>query len=70
MDAPFDLRPVFREHWPSYGPDWDRAIDMGIDVSLIEYNLSLTPEQRILRLHHAQQMVELLRSAMERAEHT
>lgn len=69
MDAPVDLRPVFREHWPSYGPDWDRAIEFGIDVALVEHSLSLTPEQRLMRMHRASQAVAMLRAGMERARH-
>lgn len=49
MDDPFDLRPFFREHWPSYGPEWDRAVELGIDISELERNLSLTPEERLLQ---------------------
>lgn len=67
MDAPIDLRPVFREHWPSYGPDWDRAIELGIDVAQLERNLSLTPEQRLLLHHHRRQLLKLLRAALARA---
>lgn len=31
---------------PSYGPDWDAAIEYGVDISLIEHALSLTYEER------------------------
>lgn len=44
-----------RERLPSHGPDWDAAIEYGIDVSLLLENLALTPGQRLERL---QQMVE------------
>ncbi|MFY0535951.1 hypothetical protein [Nannocystis pusilla] len=66
MDAPIDLRPVFRAHWPSYGPDWDRAIELGIDVAQLERNLALTPEQRLLNHQRARQAVQLLRAGMKR----
>lgn len=66
VDAPIDLRPVFREHWPSYGPDWDRAIDLGIDVAQLERNLALTPEQRLLNHQRARQAVKLLRAGFAR----
>ncbi len=45
-----DLRPVLRRVYPSYGPEWDAAIDFGIDVGQIEHNLSLTPTERLLQL--------------------
>lgn len=32
------------------GPAWRAAIDAGIDVTLIERNLELTPEQRVAQL--------------------
>jgi len=66
VDAPNDLRPVFRAHWPSYGPDWDRAIELGIDVAQLERNLSLTPEQRLLNLQRARQALQSLRAGMVR----
>lgn len=31
---------------PSYGPDWDAAIEFGVDISLIEHSLSLSFEER------------------------
>ena len=35
---------------PDDHPDWIRALELGIDVRLLEHNLRLTPEQRILQL--------------------
>lgn len=66
VDAPIDLRPVFRAHWPSYGPDWDAAIELGIDVAALERNLALTPEQRLLNHQRARQALQLLRAGMKR----
>ncbi len=34
----------------SYGPEWDAAVEFGIDVSLIESNAELTPAERIQEL--------------------
>lgn len=45
----------------SYGPDWDAAIAYGIDVSLLERNLALTVEERILQLDAMTRLRELLR---------
>ena len=39
-----------RAAFPSYGPDWDAAIDYGIDVSLLLENLMLTPTERLQQL--------------------
>lgn len=49
VDDETDRRVVLRR-LPSYGPDWDAAIEYGIDVAQTELNLALTPEQRILQL--------------------
>lgn len=45
----------------SYGPDWDAAVAWGIDVSLLERNLALTVEQRLLQLQAMARLYELLR---------
>ena len=39
-----------RSRRPSYGPEWDAAVEFGIDVSLIESNAELTPAERIQEL--------------------
>jgi hypothetical protein len=49
--------------YPSYGPDWDRAVELGVDVSLLDENLSLTPAQRLERLEQLLNEVEALRKA-------
>lgn len=46
MAFPSELRAAF----PSYGPDWERAVEAGIDVSLLEENLAATPLERLQRL--------------------
>lgn len=52
--------------FPSYGPDWDRAVEMGIDVSLLLENLSLTPTQRLQRLQELVDATAELRAAVSR----
>jgi hypothetical protein len=47
MEIDSGHRPLPR---PDDHPDWVRALEMGIDVTLLEENLRLTPEQRILQL--------------------
>ena len=42
---------------------WQAAIDYGIDVSQIEYLLTLTPEERIIRHDQALELVRALREA-------
>ncbi len=32
------------------GPAWRAAVDAGIDVTLIEHNLALTPDERLRQL--------------------
>lgn len=58
-----DLRPVWREQYPSSGPAWDRAIEMGIDPAQLLHNLSLTPMERILQLHEMTKTYERLHGA-------
>lgn len=43
-------RPIAGSCCPSDGPDWDAAIEYGIDVAQTGLNLALTSEQRILQL--------------------
>lgn len=52
-----------REHLPSYGPDWDRAIDFGVDVTLLLENLALSPAERLKRLQQVVEFHSLLRNA-------
>lgn len=61
MAFPHELSAAF----PSYGPDWDRAVAMGIDVSLLLENLSLTPGQRLAQLEALLNEVDALRRAVK-----
>ena len=51
---------------PSYGPDWDAAIEFGIDVSLIEVNLSHSYEERFAHSLEMTRFIEELDAARER----
>ncbi len=66
------LRVAFPEEltaaFPSYGPDWDRAVQLGIDVSLLLENLALTPEQRLDRLERLVRETDELRAAVQVAD--
>jgi len=57
----FDQAAMLRAAFPSYGPDWEAAIDYGIDVSLLLYKLELTPTERLRQLEGGQQLVAALR---------
>ena len=49
MPTEYDLPP----RWPpalAVDPDWTAAIDMGVDVVLLEANLRLSPADRIRQL--------------------
>ena len=49
---------------PANHPDaWQAAIDYGIDVSQLEYLLTLTPEERLLRHEQALTLVRAARQA-------
>ncbi len=71
MDEGIDQRQALKAAFPSYGPDWDAAIDYGIDVSLLERNLALTVEERLEQLHTMTRLYELLHPdrAARDAEH-
>jgi hypothetical protein len=46
---PYDVPPA----WPrslATDPDWQAAIEMGIDVFLLEANLALSPAERVRQL--------------------
>lgn len=45
----------------SFGPDWDAAIEAGIDVHLLLENLELTPTERIEQLQRMTELYEALR---------
>lgn len=47
------------------GPAWRAAIAHGIDVSLLEANLSLTPTERLLQLQNMLLLFEAARAAGE-----
>jgi hypothetical protein len=59
---PEELRAAF----PSYGPNWDRAVELGVDVSLLDENLSLTPGQRLAQLEQLLVETEALKRATRR----
>jgi hypothetical protein len=49
MQPGYDIPPL----WPpvlAADPDWRAAIEMGVDVFLLEGNLRLTPAERIRQL--------------------
>jgi hypothetical protein len=51
-----------QEEQPSRGgPEWEAAIAFGIDVSLLEHNLSLTPTERLEQLQRMTELYEFLR---------
>ncbi|HVP10104.1 MAG TPA: hypothetical protein VMV94_02840 [Phycisphaerae bacterium] len=51
---------------PCYGKAWQAAIDFGIDVSQIEYLLTLTPTERLQRHEQALGLVRAMREAGRR----
>jgi tRNA A-37 threonylcarbamoyl transferase component Bud32 len=56
-----DPRELLRQAFPSYGPGWDAAIEAGVDVSLLEENLRLTPTERLEQLQRMTELYEALR---------
>ena len=51
---------------PDAGPEWRAAMEAGIDMSLLEASLKLTPEQRLAEL---QQVVNFLLEIQEAGSH-
>ena len=49
------------------GPEWQAAIDFGIDVALLEENLLLTVSERFEQLLSMTRFVEALELAREKA---
>lgn len=64
MAYPHELKAAF----PSYGPGWDAAVELGIDVSLVLENLSLSPSERLARLEALLDEVDALKAAVKRPE--
>ena len=46
MAFPDELKAAF----PSYGPDWDKAVNEGVDVSMLLENLRLSPWERVRKM--------------------
>jgi hypothetical protein len=46
---------------PDAGPAWRKACEMGMDMSLIECNLEMTPWERLLQNDNALNFIEQLR---------
>lgn len=51
---------------PDSGPAWFEAMAAGIDMSLVEANLRLTPWERLLENDRALALVEALEAAQDR----
>lgn len=62
-----DTRQLQRAATPSYGPNWDAAIEAGVDVALLDANAQMTPEQRLEQLQRTLDMLYELRKGMDEA---
>lgn len=51
----------------SYGPDWDAAVAYGLDMTLIEVSIAMTPGQRAERLQSLLIQMAELREAFSAA---
>lgn len=51
-----DRRAWMRQALPDYGPDWQAAIEMGVDVVELDVRLHWTPDQRLRALCAMQAM--------------
>ena len=43
---------------PSYGPEWDAAIELGVDVTMILHNLERSPGQRLAQAAQHQRFID------------
>jgi hypothetical protein len=50
---------------PDAGPEWRAACDYGLDMSLVEHALQLTPEQRLEEHQHALDLLLEIEAARE-----
>jgi hypothetical protein len=53
---------------PSYGADWDSAIELGVDVTLILRNLELTPHERLRQAAQHQHFIDAVQRRTVPAE--
>ena len=53
---------------PSSGPAWDAAIEFGIDVTLLEHNLGLTPCERMQQAAQHLRFIEAVQQRTVPAE--
>lgn len=53
-DSPIDAA----RSLPSYGPEWDAAIELGVDVTMILHNLELSPQQRLEQAARHQRFID------------
>jgi hypothetical protein len=42
----------------SYGPEWDAAIELGVDVAMILHTLGLSPQQRLEQAARHQRFID------------
>jgi hypothetical protein len=66
-----DLRGVYNLIMPEndvpHPIDVQRSTDGGLDIEQLEYNLSLTPEQRIIQYMQWMEFVEMVREGSRKA---
>jgi uncharacterized NAD-dependent epimerase/dehydratase family protein len=43
---------------PSHGPEWDAAVEFGVDVAMILHNLELSPQQRLEQAARHQRFID------------
>ena len=65
-----DKRDLLRGAFASRGVDWDRAIDFGVDVSVLLDRLNMSPEERLLELDRTAQFVAELQGGLLRGDAT
>lgn len=53
---------------PDAGPEWRAAVAFGLDMSLVEHSLSITPEQRFAEHQRCLELVLAIDEAREMRE--
>ena len=64
-DHQLDRRELLRRYFGGYGPDWDAAIEAGVDVSILDENIRKTMEERLYELQRVLDMLHALREGMD-----
>ena len=64
MNESGEKQELLRRAYGDCGPEWERAIAYGIDVSVLPERLRMTPEERLLELDQTAAFVSEIRAGL------